>query len=352
MKWRVSQQTNFGWDFGLWRDRLSVNVDYFEKKSLNQILRLPLPSTSGYANTFVNAGDFLDKGLELGVAFRNSGHRKFRYNINANFNTLTNEILSLGSRQHINMDEYSVRGALRPLRLVVGESLYSYYGYRTGGLFQSEAEVLAHVDSNGNLLQPNAKPGDLKFLKAEGSTGPLDPEKDFVNLGNPFPKFSYAFTVNLEYENWDLSAFFQGVYGNKIFNGLKFITMNPAGGAGQNYNLDRAILEAWSPTNTASSIPRLVARDPSGNYSTLSDYYVEDGSFLRLKSFSIGYRLRSEKLEAAGIRGVRIYASGTNLFTLTKYTGFDPEVGLDYLGLDQGRYPQARNIILGISINL
>ncbi|MCE4248975.1 SusC/RagA family TonB-linked outer membrane protein [Riemerella anatipestifer] len=350
LKWGKSQQNTLGIDIGISRDRFTMTVDYFHKKSLDQIMAKPLPSTSGYTEIYENVGTFLDTGFEVGVNFRNRTSNRFRYNINANFATLKNEILSMGESTEMQMNA-NMRRSLYPVRNVVGQSMYSYYGYKTGGIFQSDAEVKAHIDSNGNLLQPNAKPGDLKFLKANSSTGALNPKDDYVNLGNPFPKLTYAFTINLEYDNWDLSAFFQGVHGNKIFNALKFVTMNPVG-AGQNYNLDRDILNAWSPNNTATNIPRVVARDPNGNYSNVSDFYVEDGSFLRLRNFSIGYNVQSPALTSAGIKKLRIYASGTNLLTFTKYTGFDPEVGMDFLGIDQGRYPIAKNIILGVNISL
>ncbi|MDY3530185.1 SusC/RagA family TonB-linked outer membrane protein [Riemerella anatipestifer] len=350
LKWGKSQQNTLGIDIGISRDRFTMTVDYFHKKSLDQIMAKPLPSTSGYTEIYENVGTFLDTGFEVGVNFRNRTSNRFRYNLNANFATLKNEILSMGESTEMQMNA-NMRRSLYPVRNVVGQSMYSYYGYKTGGIFQSDAEVKAHIDSNGNLLQPNAKPGDLKFLKANSSTGALNPKDDYVNLGNPFPKLTYAFTINLEYDNWDLSAFFQGVHGNKIFNALKFVTMNPVG-AGQNYNLDRDILNAWSPNNTATNIPRVVARDPNGNYSNVSDFYVEDGSFLRLRNFSIGYNVQSPALTSAGIKKLRIYASGTNLLTFTKYTGFDPEVGMDFLGIDQGRYPIAKNIILGVNISL
>jgi len=155
----------------------------------------------------------------------------------------------------------------------------------------------------------------------------------------------------MTWKNFDLNLFFQGVYGNKIFNGMKFISLNP-GGTGQNYNMDRDILNAWTPQNTNTDIPRLVHGDPSGNYSKVSDFYVEDGSYLRLKNFTIGYSLPKELYRKLDVNKVRVYVTSNNLFTITKYTGFDPEVGMNSYGVDTGRYPQARSFIFGVEIGL
>lgn len=248
------------------------------------------------------------------------------------------------------INDNAVRGVLKPTRIRVGESLYSYYGYKTDGIFRSQEEINNYKDANGALIQPNAKPGDIKFLKKEGNTGTLN-NNDFVNLGNPYPKFSYGLSYNMTWKNFDLNVFFQGVYGNKIFNGLKFISLNP-GGTGQNYNMDKDILNAWTPENTNTNIPRLVQGDPSGNYSKVSDFYVENGSYLRLKNLTIGYSLPKEIYSKININRLRIYMTANNLFTITKYKGFDPEVGMNTYGVDTGRYPQARSFIFGVEIGL
>lgn len=348
LKWGKSQQTDYGLDLGFFQNRLTIQADYFVKDSKDQIFRQPLPSTSGYKYTYINAGLFRDKGFEVGLSFTAPRQAEFQYGINANFSHLSNTVVEMPVSQ-IALDN-NVRGVLLPTRVMVGDPLYSYYGYKTAGLFQTQEEVNNYKDSAGKLIQPDAKPGDIKFLKKPGRDGVLDKD-DMVFLGSPYPKLNYSFSLNAEYKGFDLNVFFQGVQGNKLFNGLKFITLNP-GGTGQNYNMDRDILNAWTPTNTNTNIPRLEVGDPRKNYSRVSDFYVEEGSYLRLKNLTVGYTLPQSFADAVNVRKVRAYITADNLVTFTKYTGFDPEVGMDAYGIDQGRYPQARTIIFGVTLGL
>ncbi|QIY92054.1 SusC/RagA family TonB-linked outer membrane protein [Chryseobacterium gallinarum] len=350
LKWGKSEQTNFGVDASFLRNSLSLQFDYFVKNSKDQIFNVSLPSTSGYVDQYVNAGLFQDKGYEIGINYNSKNTGDFSYSIGATFSQLKNTVKQLAGVEEMFISSNNVRGVLKPTRVKVGESLYSYYGYKTDGIFQTQAEIDNYKDANGNLIQPNAKPGDIKFLKKEGNTGTLN-NNDFVNLGNPYPKFSYGLSYNMTWKNFDLNLFFQGVYGNKIFNGLKFISLNP-GGTGQNYNMDRDILDAWTPQNTNTDIPRLVHGDPGGNYSKVSDFYVEDGSYLRLKNLTVGYSLPKELYSRLNVNKIRVYMTTNNLFTITKYTGFDPEVGMETYGVDTGRYPQARSFIFGLEVGL
>ncbi|ATN06865.1 SusC/RagA family protein [Chryseobacterium indologenes] len=348
LKWGKSEQTNFGVDASFFHNSLSLQFDYFVKKSTHQIFNVNLSSTELYIDRYLNAGLFQDKGYELGINYNGKSKGDFTYSIGATISQLKNTVKQLAGVDEIFVSSNNVRGVLKPTRIKVGESLYSYYGYRTGGIFQTQAEIDNYKDANGNLIQPNAKPGDIKFLKKDGNTGTLN-NNDFVNLGNPYPKFSYGLSYNMTWKNFDLNLFFQGVYGNKIFNGLKFISLNP-GGTGQNYNMDRDILNAWTPQNTNTNIPRLMQGDPGGNYSKVSDFYVEDGSYLRLKNLTVGYSLPGELYKKLDVNKIRVYVTSNNLFTITKYTGFDPEVGMETYGVDTGRYPQARSFIFGLEV--
>lgn len=348
LKWGKSEQTNFGIDMGFLNSRLTLTADYFIKKSKDQIFEVPLPITAGYKTTFINAGLFEDKGYEIGLNFQGPRGREIFYSFNANLSHLQNKVKEMPVQQ-IAMNN-SVRGVLYPTRVVVGDALYSFYGYKTAGLFQSQEEINNYKDANGVLIQPNAKPGDIKFLKKEGNTGRLNND-DMVYLGNPYPKLNYGFSANFSYKGFDINAFFQGVYGSKIFNGLKFITLNP-GGTGQNYNMDTDILNAWTPNNTGASIPRLAIGDPSGNYSRVSDFYIEKGDYLRLKNLTVGYTLPLKYTEMIDIKSVRIYITADNLVTFTNYKGFDPEVGMNNYGIDIGRYPQARTVLFGLNVGL
>ncbi|WP_294224237.1 SusC/RagA family TonB-linked outer membrane protein [uncultured Chryseobacterium sp.] len=350
IRWGKSEQKDFGMDVSFFHNSLSLQFDYFVKNSRDQIFNQILSSTTTYVNKYLNSGLIEDKGYELGINYNGTGKGDFTYSIGAVFSQLNNTVKQLAGTNEIFINDNGVRGVLRPTGIKVGDPLYSFYGYRTGGIFQSQEEINNYKDANGNLIQPNAKPGDIKFLKKDGNTGVLS-NSDFVNLGSPYPKFSYGFSYNMTWKNFDLNLFFQGVYGNKIFNGFKFISLNP-GGTGQNYNMDRDILNAWTPENTNTNIPRLVQGDPSGNYSKVSDFYVEDGSYLRLKNLTIGYSLPKDLYRKLDVNKIRVYVTTNNLFTITKYTGFDPEVGMNSYGVDTGRYPQARSFIFGVEVGL
>ncbi|WP_294324077.1 SusC/RagA family TonB-linked outer membrane protein [uncultured Chryseobacterium sp.] len=350
IRWGKSEQKDFGMDVSFFHNSLSLQFDYFVKNSRDQIFNQILSSTTTYVNKYLNSGLIEDKGYELGINYNSTGKGDFTYSIGAVFSQLNNTVKQLAGTNEIFINDNGVRGVLRPTGIKVGDPLYSFYGYRTGGIFQSQEEINNYKDANGNLIQPNAKPGDIKFLKKDGNTGVLS-NSDFVNLGSPYPKFSYGFSYNMTWKNFDLNLFFQGVYGNKIFNGFKFISLNP-GGTGQNYNMDRDILNAWTPENTNTNIPRLVQGDPSGNYSKVSDFYVEDGSYLRLKNLTIGYSLPKDLYRKLDVNKIRVYVTTNNLFTITKYTGFDPEVGMNSYGVDTGRYPQARSFIFGVEVGL
>src|SRR5579859_808564 len=190
------------------------------------------------------------------------------------------------------------------------------------------------------MIQPNAKAGDLKFVDVNGD-GKID-DNDRVYMGNAFPKFTYGFTANFTWNHFDLSVFLQGVGGVKLFHAFKESTLN---GSEQGYNRWDKILSAWSPTNPKGTIPIISASDPNGNFSTPSDWYLESGNYLRVKSLIIGYTFPHF------IRnyGLRLYISGDNLFTFTKYSGMDPEVG--GIGLDGGQFPVSRVYSVGAKLN-
>ncbi len=169
-------------------------------------------------------------------------------------------------------------------------------------------------------------------------------------VGNPYPSFTYGFSFNASYKNFDLNLFAQGVQGNKLFNGLRYLTLQ-ASVSGQNYNMLREILNAWSPTNTGGTIPRISQTDANSNFGNTSDWFIENGSYLRIKNVTLGYTLPESLTKRIKLNSLRIYVTANNLLTFTKYSGFDPEVGMDEQGIDKGRYPQARGLFAGINVN-
>ncbi len=226
-------------------------------------------------------------------------------------------------------------------RKAVGQPVNEFYGFQHLGVFQSQAEIDAYVDAEGNKLQPNAKPGDYKWLNVNGDSTINSSDRTW--LGNPNPNFIYGFTLNLAYKGFDLVAFGQGVSGNKIFNQLRRLDIG-----GSNYM--NSALGRWTGPGTSDTYARIVDGDPSANFSVPSQFYLQDGSYFRLKTLQLGYNLPASLLEKISFAKVRVFISGNNLFTLTKYEGYDPEIGggQGIYSIDRGVYPQARSFMAGI----
>jgi len=206
---------------------------------------------------------------------------------------------------------------------------------------KNQAEINAYANSNGQPIQPNAVPGDFKWKDSNRDGTITDDDK--VYLGSPLPKYTFSFTLNMDYKGFDLMVFTQGAAGNKIFQGLRRLDMSNA-----NYQTD--VLNRWTGEGTSNSYPRISSSDGNGNFTKMSDFYLEDGDYLRLKVVQLGYSLPQSIISKAGLQKLRLYVSGENLFTLTKYTGYDPEIGGDVFGIDRGYYPQARSFMFGASV--
>ncbi|TKK71069.1 TonB-dependent receptor [Ilyomonas limi] len=350
LKWATSKQANVGLDAGFMGNRLSLTADYFVKTTGDMILQIAVPSTAGVTNgKWINAGEARDKGIELGINYSNGPQAAFQYSIGATFTKVSNTLLSLNdSATNISTSGINIRSTLTPVIIQTGQTLYAYNVVQTAGIFKTEAEVNSYVNKDGGLIQPNAKPGDLKFVDANGD-GVIN-DNDRVVKGSAYPKFSYGFSFNAAYKGFDLNVFLQGVQGNKLFNGLKYLGLQSSV-SGQNYNMLEDIKNAWSPSNPNADIPRVSLSDPNGNFSTTSDWFIEDGSYMRVKNLTLGYTLPATLTERLHLNTLRVYATANNLFTFTNYSGFDPEVGMDNYGIDIGRYPQARTILFGLNVN-
>lgn len=347
LRWEKAAQTNIGLDLGLLNGQLDVTVDAFVKKNTQFLFQPPVAAVYGVSNPpFVNGGEIQNKGIELAVKYQSSAGN-LHYNLSLNGSYIKNKINDILPGQETILGNPTVRDNLVPVQLVQGYPLYSFFGYRTAGLFQSQAEVNNYKAPDGTLIQPNAKPGDIKFVDVNGD-GKLN-TSDKVYLGTPFPKFNYGFTANLTYASFDLSVFLQGVAGNKLFNGVKYTGLNASI---QNYNLLAAAKNAWTPTNTNTNIPRLSASDPNGNFSNVSDFYVESGAYMRIKNATLGYTVKKNFCDKMGIRSLRLYVDAQNLVTFTKYTGLDPEIGIGQNGVDLGLYPPSRIVLLGVNVGL
>jgi TonB-linked SusC/RagA family outer membrane protein len=343
LHWETTTTTNIGVDGALFSDKLTFTAEYYVKKTEDMLVAIPPPAHTGIQDyPYQNVGSMQNKGFELELGY---GETKgdFSYRLSGNFSTYRNKVLSLGGLDQIEAAPLRNQGNVSVTR--VGGPVGQFQGYKTDGIFQNEAAVLAHVDNDGNLLQPNAAPGDIRYAK--GSDGQLY----FGAIGNPLPKFTYGFNANFAYKAFDLSIFLQGVYGNDVFNGTLVYTERPDAA----YNLTTRMLGRWTGEGTTNDarFPRMNAADANNNW--FSDRYVEKGSYLRMKNVQLGYTLPRALMNKLSIQSLRLYVSATNLFTVTNYTGFDPEIGNGYygsldLGIDRATYPQPRIFTGGINL--
>lgn len=342
--WETSESSDFGVDFTLFDGKVEFTGDYYQKVTKDLIRELDADSHYGVSyGPDANIGEVKNTGFEFSLGYKGN-FGDFRYNVNGNIATVKNELVNLdGYTGDYIPHTTNVRSNLYPFRSAPGEELFSYYLYSSGGTFKSEDEISSHVNSKGELLQEDAEVGDLKFMDSNGD-GTIDSD-DRTFKGSAFPDFTYGFNFSANYKGVDLSLVFQGVYGAKIFNGYKFTTYNAAQ---QGYNLDNRVLDAWSEDNPNSDIPKLRTDDPNGNFTTASDWYLEDGSYLRLKNLTIGYTLPKTLMrKLIESSSLRVYVSCENLLTFTDYSGMDPEV-VNH-GLDMGTYPIARTFTGGLS---
>jgi len=347
LKWERSETFDAGLDLGALDNRLTLSVDYFQKYTRGLLLPIAPNTGAGVGEgPTANVGTVLNKGLEFSLGY-NGQAGAFTYQVNANLATLQNRVQDLdGYGSNYIQHNENVRAQLYPFRSTVGQPLYSYYLIPAQGLFQSDQEAAGYTTTDGKRIQPNAKAGDLKFQDVNGD-GIIN-DLDRVYKGNAMPKRTYGVTLSGQYKGFDLSLFMQGVSGVQLFNAYKFSTYN----AGlQGYNLDRRVLDAWTPTNTDTNIPRLSTADANQNFSRASDWYLEDGSYLRLKNLTIGYTLPAALTgRVRSGASLRFYLTAENLVTFTKYTGLDPEVG--GLGLDVGTYPLPRTLTVGLNLGI
>ena len=327
-KWETTEQWNAGVDFGLFNNRLTGTVDVFQRDTKEMLLSVTAPAHVGnrYSAT-ANVGTVRNRGVEITLNHRNQ-IGQLAYNIGGNVSFIGNELTALNGGEKVWGD-----------RTVCDEGLplYSFWGYEYDGIFRSQEEIDSHLWAEG--ASAGYKIGDARFRDLNND-GMID-ENDKTSLGNPFPWLTYGINLGAEWKGIDFQLFFQGVYGNEIFNALRLRTE----GTGNEATLSTTMRDVWSESNPDGNIP-----NPFGNPMNTenSSRYVEDGSYLRLKNVQLGYTLPSKWTEKVKMSRCRIYISGSNLFTFTNYTGYDPEVGG---GVDYGNYPQSRTFMLGVNLN-
>jgi hypothetical protein len=358
LKWETVTQSDVGIDLGLWDNRISLTADYFLKRYTDMITDRLIPiyagiiSDSFYENRVsqpINSATVLNRGFEFALNYKNS-QGPFTYNLGVNMTTFTNEVIKLDNEIVGGNTGNTPQGNLT--RTVKGRSVGEFFGWRTDGIFQNQNEV-NQANALGDPLVPfqsgSTSPGDIRFKDINGD-GVID-DKDRTYLGSPIPVFTYGLQANLAYKQFDLSLFFQGVQGNKIANVNRFITESSS----SSENKSRDMVQRWTDSNPSNTYPRAIATDPNFN-DRFSDRFVENGSYVRLRNIQLGYKLTSSLLQKLSVHSLRVYVSAQNLFTWTKYKGFNPDIGaqnqsnLSY-GVDNSIYPQSITFLGGVKVD-
>lgn len=352
LTWETSEQYDLGLDMEMFNNRLSLSMDYFDKRTFNLIQPQPMnwPSTMGLDAMLVNLGEVRNRGFELSIGWNDRINKNFSYFVTGNFSYLKNWVSDIGVKNEdgtpgVWTDDKSFRSVKDIYQTTEGEPLNSFHLIQTAGIFQSDEEAAAYVDKNGKRIQPDAKKGDLKFVDYDGDGTIGFGDRQY--MGSATPKTTFAWTLGFTWKKLSFSAMFQGVGGAQAMNVSKYMLLSDVEG---NFNRSREILNAWSPDNRGSNIPILSKNDNNGNFSTASDWYLEDASYLRLKNVMLSYDLSDVfcKWSHLNDRNSRlsVFLSGENLATITRYSGMDPECG----GWDALKYPVSRVFSLGVKL--
>jgi len=367
LKWEQSASFNAGFDAMLFKN-FTATFDYYNRKTIDMLMQPQIPAFAGFsASPWANVGNLTNWGVELELGYNKNFGKDFRLNLNGNISYNRNEVTFLGGGKKYIDGGVIWQNSTYPLtRIAVGHPVGAFYGYKNLGTFKTQEEInsYGYTDEKGvfQLYQPNAKPGDLKWWKNPDNKDVNDKgvkvisQGDRTFIGDPTPHWTYGLTVNLGWKNLDLMVFGQGVWGNQIFQAYRRLDLAKA-----NYPIEA--LNAWTVLNPQSNYPRLSETDNNKNFSNPSDFYLQNGAYFRLKTLQLGYTIPKILTNSLGIERIRIFGSITNLLTLTKYTGFDPEVGGNTgvnangqnngnYGVDYAVYPQVRTFIFGLNIGI
>lgn len=359
LEWETTKQLNIGFDLGLLDNTITLTAEYYQRNTDNLILAVPLPPSMGYitSNVITNIGSMKNTGFEFQLGY-NDRKGDFTWSALGNLSFITNKVESLApSVTNIEAgSDADFTGGYNPTNTAPGQAIQSFYGWVVEGIFQSQEEVDKHAVQvkPADPTLPRTSPGDIKFKDLTGD-GVID-LNDRTFLGSFLPKVSYSLNLSANYKNFGLTLFFQGVQGNKIYNATRTATE----GMIRFFNAGTQVLNAWTPDNTNTNIPRAVSGDPNQN-ARPSTRFIEDGSYLRLKNIMLSYNIPGASLQSltkGTVKGLNIYVSAQNILTFTNYSGFDPEVGNRTVsttaltnGVDYAVYPQPQGYQVGINVN-
>ncbi|AXY72754.1 TonB-dependent receptor [Paraflavitalea soli] len=349
VKWETSTTTDVGLDIGLLKGDLNITIDYYRKITSDLLVNPADPSSAGTvaAPAWINNGKILNRGFDFEVDYKKALTKDWNIGINTNLSTIHNEVLELVNNQQLAYGR--VDNGIFATAVAVGQPIGAFYLLEQEGIFQNALEVFTHASQGANI-----QPGDVKYKDVNGD-GKID-QNDRVFAGSAIPKITYAFTGTVGYKAFDLSIFFQGVQGNKIFNQIN----TDIEGFYRSFNItERVATDSWHGEGTSNSLPCLSWTGAQNNKIT-STRFLENGSYLRLKNVQLGYNLPKKFTTKMNIGSARLYVSGQNLLTFTKYTGLDPEIatsanaageGAKAAGIDWGTYPSSRILTVGINVN-
>ena len=341
LRWETSTQTDAGIDLGFFNNKFTITVDWFQKITDGMLMTMNIPSYVGESKPTGNVGVMSNSGVELEMGYKYS-KRDFNFRLNGNISYLRNRLIEYGNESGwANYDSFQGVGTIT--RAQNGMPFPYFYGYKTDGIFQNMDEVRAYVNNVGELIQPNAVPGDVRFVDIDGN-GIINDE-DRTMIGNGTPDFVWGVNLNTSWKGFDFSMLWQGTIGNDIFDATRRTDITYV-------NLPAYMLNRWTGEGTSNRLPRFVIGD-SANWVS-SDLYVYDGSYARLKNIQLGYTFPERLTRKVLISSLRLFVAAENLVTLTKYHGFDPEIasGGTSLGVDRGVYPQARTFTAGVNVGL
>lgn len=342
LKWEASEQTNFGVDFATLGNSLRVTLEYYIKTTKDWQVVAPIPMLVGNSAPTINGGKIRNAGFESDISYKKQfGKLFFSGSINGAFNV--NKILDIRNLEKRLVGGDGGFGQDDILFGGIDSSMGMFHGVKTDGIFQTDEEISKYVDSKGAKIQPNAKPGDIKFIDANGDGKITDADR--VELGSPYPDFTGGLNLNLEYKGFDFNMFLYAALGQEVYDATRRYDMN-----GTNYRVDW--LNRWTGPGTSNTYPRVTFVDDNQNMKTASDFFVHDGSFVRLRNITLGYTLPKSVTDYMKIKNLRFYVSADNLLTFTGYKGYDPEIGGGVFsnGIDHGIYPQARTVLGGVNI--
>ena len=341
LKWETSRQFDVGFEVGLFDNKLTAEFDYYNKTTIDLLGGGERSSLSGADPATVNVGSVENRGIEIELGYRNN-FRGIQFSSSFTLTTLNNEVTKVdGITAFLDGVSWPVRNF--PItRMEVGKPIGYFRGYKTDGIFQSQREVFSHIGPTGELIQPDAEPGDFRFVDINGD-GELN-DDDVVEIGNPWADVTMGLRLSAAYKGFELTGTIFASLGSEIYR-----TYERQDVTNNNYQVEW--LDRWTPDNTGATYPRVISTDLNQNQRP-SDFYVESGNYLRLKNIQLSYSFSSETLESFYMKGLRVFVAADNLITLTGYTGFDPEVGFGgTLGtnIDNGTYPLNKTITFGIS---